>query len=167
MVTPEKLNLGINHGISILLPTFLAASARRIGDSSCDAAITSLAGIKIQLYIKLSYIAPYLYLSRWYFLRFLPNPRAYNARPSFSLSSSWRHRRSRRCTANGATVTTRYIHGVFRKPQRRVNNRWRFHCSRLRLDYLSLHQSVIKIKFGELYNLDCILYNPTCGIIPY
>jgi len=32
--------------------------------------------IKIQLYIKLSYIAPYLYLSRWYFLRFLPNPRA-------------------------------------------------------------------------------------------
>ena len=64
VVTPEKLNLGINHGISIPLPTFLAASARRIGDSSCDAAITSLAGIKIQLYIKLSYIAPYLYLSR-------------------------------------------------------------------------------------------------------
>lgn len=63
-VTPEKLNLGINHGISIPLPTFLAASDRRIGDSSCDAAITSLAGIKIQLYIKLSYIAPYLYLSR-------------------------------------------------------------------------------------------------------
>jgi len=64
-VTPEKLNLGINHGgISIPLPTFLAATARRIGDSSCDAAITSLAGIKIQLYIKLSYIAPYLYLSR-------------------------------------------------------------------------------------------------------
>lgn len=49
-------------------------AARRIGDSSCDAAITSLAGIKIQLYIKLSYIAPYLYLSHWYFLRFLPSP---------------------------------------------------------------------------------------------
>lgn len=42
---------------------------RHIRDSSCDAAITSLTGIKIQLYIKLSYIAPYLYLSRWYFLR--------------------------------------------------------------------------------------------------
>lgn len=26
VVTPEKLNLGINHGISISLPTFLAAS---------------------------------------------------------------------------------------------------------------------------------------------
>ena len=37
---------------------------RHIRDSSCDAAITSLTGIKIQLYIKLSYIAPYLYLSR-------------------------------------------------------------------------------------------------------
>lgn len=41
---------------------------RHIRDSSCDAAITSLTGIKIQLYIKLSYIAPYLYPSRWYFL---------------------------------------------------------------------------------------------------
>jgi len=30
--------------------------------------------IKIQLYIKLSYIAPYLYLSRWYFLRFPTEP---------------------------------------------------------------------------------------------
>lgn len=47
---------------------------RHIRDSSCDAAITSLTGIKIQLYIKLSYIAPYLYLSRWYFLRSPPAP---------------------------------------------------------------------------------------------
>lgn len=49
---------------------FPRCRSRRIRDSSCDAAITSLAGIKIQLYIKLSYIAPYLYLSHWYFLRF-------------------------------------------------------------------------------------------------
>lgn len=103
VVTPEKLNLGINHGISIPLPTFLAASARRIGDSSCDAAITSLAGIKIQLYIKLSYIAPYLYLSRWYFLRFLPNTPRASLAPFLSVL----------VTLQSPPL---YIHGVFRKP---------------------------------------------------
>lgn len=119
VITPEKLNLGINHRISILLPTFLAVSVQRIGDSSCDAAITSLAGIKIQLYIKLSYIAPYLYLSRWYFLRFLPYPRAQRL-PPFSLSSSWRR---------AATVITRYTHTGCSGSQRHVNDRWRFYCS--------------------------------------